>query len=137
MNDEKKPSAFKEHDGQQLIDELSRGDNPWMGAFAVNAVQLKAALQTPFIFVVAVRPDDGSFQIASHSDRQDIADTIAEEFSKIWQEKIVPMAAAEISPAPEASRIVRPDGRPFMTMAKPNVTGKKKRPPRRKKTSGK
>lgn len=121
MNDEIKPK-----DGAELLDELERGESSWMGALAVNTVQMKQALSTPFIFVMAVNPEDGSFQISTQSERPDVADVIAVEFGKIWQEKIVPLANAQ------ASRIVRPDGRPFMTVSKPDVTGKKrKRAPRK------
>lgn len=121
MNDE-----MQSKDGAELLEDLERGENSWMGALAVNTVQMKQALATPFIFVMAVNPEDGSFQISTQSERPDVADVIAVEFGKIWQEKIVPLANAQ------ASRIVRPDGRPFMTVPKPDVTGKKKRPPRKK-----
>jgi hypothetical protein len=111
----------------KLIDRLAT-ESPWIQCLGVNICQLKEALETPFIFVVAVNPEDGSFQIASQSERQDVADMMREHFGAILEEKIVPAMSA-IAPT-ETSRIVRPDGRPYKI---PGAARKRtKRPPRKK-----
>ena len=130
MNDQPKPINEPE---SELLGRLST-ESPWLQCLGVNICQLKAALETPFIFVVAVNPEDGSFQIASQSDRQDVADMMTQEFGAIMEEKIVPMAKTNISPAAEPSRLLRPDGRPFMIPGappEPKPIGKVKRPPRK------
>jgi hypothetical protein len=100
----------------------------WAAVLAMNTGGMQQALQTPFLFVIAVNPEDGQFQISTKSERPDVAAVLAEEFGKIWETKVIPMVQAQASP------IVRPDGVPY-TSPKSEVTPitkKTRRPPRTK-----
>jgi hypothetical protein len=105
-------------------------DEPlWMQCLRFNVFHLKESLKSPFVFVVAVNPDDGAFQVATHSDRKDVADIMTEEFGIIMEEKIVPfMKDKIIASRTVPSKIVRPDGRPYPV---PGARKKSKRPPRK------
>jgi hypothetical protein len=64
--------------------------DPFGVALGANIVTLKEAMQSPFIFVVAVNPSDGSFQFAVKSDKEHLSDSILKHFGKLWNETIVP-----------------------------------------------
>lgn len=64
--------------------------DPFGVALGANIITLKEAMQSPFMFVVAVNPSDGSFQFAVKSDKEHVSDSILKHFGKLWNETIVP-----------------------------------------------
>jgi len=130
---------IKQTSPEELLEEMENGQPNWESALAMNTAAMGQSLSTPFLFVLAVNPQSGQISSASATDRPDVAKVLAGEFGRIWQEKIIPMAKAQASP------IVRPDGRPFMSVAPPpdappdvppdevdTPTKKTRRPPRKR-----
>jgi hypothetical protein len=73
---------------EQLEKEI--GKDPFGVALGANIITLKEAMQSPFMFVVAVNPSDGSFQYAVKSDRPHVSETILKHFGELWNNVIVP-----------------------------------------------
>jgi hypothetical protein len=74
----------------ELAELMSQPGNEFKVALAANVITMKEAMQTPFVFVVAVNPLDGSFQYVTKSDRPHVSDSLMKHFGEIWNEKIVP-----------------------------------------------
>lgn len=70
--------------------EAEMGKDPFGVALGANIITLKEAMQSPFMFVVAVNPSDGSFQYAVKSNRPHVSETILKHFGNLWNETIVP-----------------------------------------------
>lgn len=73
---------------RQNLDEFK--ENEWAGALAHNVDTLQKAMQTPFLFVVAVNPTDGSFEYFVKSSKPRVSEILMKHFGAVWNEKIVP-----------------------------------------------
>lgn len=97
MNEEQDPKLEGQDLDEQTVDTIaelaaamSEPGSEFKFALAANVITMKAAMQTPFVFVVAVDPRDGTFQYATKSDKPHVSDAIMKYFGEIWNDKIVP-----------------------------------------------
>lgn len=93
---ERKREAMEDIKGRNLDEitpeqlEAEVQNDPFGVALGANIISLKAAMQSPFMFVVAVNPTDGSFQYAVQSDKPHVSECILKHFGRLWNETIVP-----------------------------------------------
>lgn len=97
MNEEKDPKIDGQNLDEKTVEQIaelaalmSEPGNEFRVALAANIITLKEAMQTPFIFVVAVDPRDGSFEYVTKSDKPHVSESIMKHFGKLWNETIVP-----------------------------------------------
>lgn len=97
MNEDRDPKLEGQNVDEQTVESIaelaalmSEPGNEFKVALAANVITMKEAMQTPFVFVVAVDPRDGSFQYVTKSDKPHVSESLIKHFGDVWNEKIVP-----------------------------------------------
>jgi hypothetical protein len=80
---------------EKLEELMNDPKNGFSVALAANSTILQTAMETPFIFVVAVDPRDGAFQYVVKSDKPHVSEILMKHFGEAWNKKIVPEVRAK------------------------------------------
>jgi hypothetical protein len=113
--EETKPKLNGQNLDDSKLESFTEGEFPntdYAFCLAANVTVLHQAMKTPFLFVVAVNPQDGSFEYCVKSSKPRVSEILMKHFQAVWNDKVVPEvnAAEPKIVTPKGPLIIVPGG---------------------------